>query len=188
VNLTTELHLSPRLRMLGTISSFHIRFNGVERLRLILQIFPPCGATAQIGPRPPRFEVFRSHKIRYARTHTHTRPRCRFCELLSACRKDRYLQNSQQTQQTKMRGALSEIRSRDPSNQTALRPTSLTARSLEICRLQTLLCLMKITSDLFAMIQCTLRGRYCGSLQGLSLLFSVSVTGEKGLNDAGFRS
>ena len=87
-----------------------------------------------------------------------------------------------------MHGALSEIRSRDPSNRTALRPTSLPARSLEICRLETLLCLMMITSDSVAMIQYVLRGRYCGSLQGLSLLFSLFLTGEKGLNDTGFSS
>ena len=92
-------------------------------IKLILQIFfPPLGATVQIGPRPPRFEVFRSHKIRHACTHT--RARGGSSEILSACRKVRYIQNTQQTQETKMHVALSESRSHDPSNQTTLRLTS----------------------------------------------------------------
>ena len=32
-----------------------------------ISIFSPCGATAQTGPRLPRFEASRSHAIRHAR-------------------------------------------------------------------------------------------------------------------------
>ena len=73
--------------MLGTISSFHTRFNDVERHKI--RIFSRRGSTAQIGSRSPRFEeVFRSHTIRH--THTRARARWNFSELLSARRKGRY--------------------------------------------------------------------------------------------------
>jgi len=61
--------------MLGTTNSFHIRCNGVERHKIHFTDFFLRGATAQIGPRTPRFEVFRSHKIIHARTHPRARAR-----------------------------------------------------------------------------------------------------------------
>jgi len=35
-------------------------------------IFPSCGATAQLGPRLPHFEVSRSLSLSLSNTHTHT--------------------------------------------------------------------------------------------------------------------
>jgi hypothetical protein len=75
--------------------------------------------TAQLGPRPPRVEVSRSHTVRHTHTHTHTHThgRTSLNERSARCR-GRYLHKTQQTQDTNIH-ALSGIRTRDPSNQAA---------------------------------------------------------------------
>jgi hypothetical protein len=75
-----------------------------------------CGKTAQVVPRPPYFEAYKSHTMR----HTHTRydP----SERVIIRRRGHYLHNSYQTQETNIH-ALSGIRTREPRIQEAVRPS-----------------------------------------------------------------
>jgi len=73
--------------------------------RLRTSIFVPCGATAQIQPKPPHLRGSISHTIR------HTTP----LNERSVHRKGRYLQKTQQTNVH----VLSAIRTGDPRNQAA---------------------------------------------------------------------
>ena len=81
-----------------------------------------------IGPHPRAFEnvnffpmsqqpksVLGRPTVEVYRSHTHTRSRTPLCER-SARRRRRFLHNTRQTQETNIH-ALSEIRTRDPSNQ-----------------------------------------------------------------------
>jgi hypothetical protein len=70
-----------------------------------------CGAAAHLGSWRLMFEVSRAHTI----THTHTPGRTLLNEL-SAFRRDRYLHNTQQTQETNIH-ASDGTRNRDSSNQ-----------------------------------------------------------------------
>jgi len=75
-----------------------------------------CGATAEMGPMPPRFDVARLHTMRHTHTHTHTYalPRTPLSELL-AHRSFRYLHNTQQTQETNVHD-LNRIRTHESRN------------------------------------------------------------------------
>ena len=88
--------------------------------------FSSCGATARIWPRPPPLKFLyhssMTHKHTRTRAHTYThKPGRTPLNEWSALRKDRYIHNTQQTQQTNIY-SLAGIRSYDTGNQVDAHP------------------------------------------------------------------
>ena len=82
-------------------------------------------ARAQLGPRPPPFEVSSSHTITHKHKHTHTHTHTHVCargrtplKERSSRRSGLYPYNMQQTQQTNIH-TLSGSRTHNPSNRAA---------------------------------------------------------------------
>jgi len=80
----------------------------------VFDIFPFCGATAQIGAKPPRFWGFQI-------THTHISP-VGFLWTSDQLVTETYLHHTQQIQLKNIH-AFSEIRTRNPSHRTVFQRT-----------------------------------------------------------------